>query len=70
MFQENPTPAIAFIQSEAEIEYRNMFGVLEKAIPLIQEPKNQEKEIDPDKMKRLKDLSKEFNSGDMQDVIA
>lgn len=70
LFQENPHPAMAFIQSEAEIEYRNMFGVLEKTIPLIDEADNEQKEIDPDKMKRLKDLSKEFNSTDMQGVIA
>lgn len=69
-FQEDPHPAMAFIQSEAEIEYRNMFWVLGKTIPLIQEPKNEEKQIDPDKMKRLKDLSKEFSSNDMQEVIA
>lgn len=56
--------------SEAEIEYRNMFGVLEKVIPLINESQSEEKEIDSDKMKRLKDLSKEFSSNDMQEVIA
>jgi hypothetical protein len=42
---------------------------MQKALPKIN-PENQEHEVDKDKMKRLKDLSKEFSSDDMQEVVA
>lgn len=68
-FEMNPNPTIALMQAEGEIEHRNMFWVLEKALPKIQEDSIWN-EIDPDKMKRLKDLSKDFSSEDMQELIA
>lgn len=51
------------------IEYQNLFQTFQKALPKISEWKNK-KDINPDKIKRLKDLSKEFSSEDMQEVIA
>lgn len=51
------------------IEYQNLFSTIQKTLPKIQQwiP---DKEIDPDKIKRLKDLSKEFSSDYMQEMIA
>lgn len=54
--------------SESEIEYKNMAWVLSKLPWKISE--NAEWNIDPDKMKRLKDLSKEYSSEEMQEYIA
>ncbi|MDR0860871.1 MAG: DUF2806 domain-containing protein [Candidatus Peribacteria bacterium] len=45
-----------------------MFRTLEKAIPKI--AKSAEGNVDDDKVKRLKDLSKDFSSDEMQEVIA
>lgn len=70
MIEQNPSPALLLMQSESEVEYKNMFGVLEKTIPKIQEWATKNSGVDADKVKRLKDLSKEFSSSDMQEVIA
>ncbi|NDK08352.1 DUF2806 domain-containing protein [Candidatus Gracilibacteria bacterium] len=45
-----------------------MFGVLDKAIQKVKG--NAQGNIDTDKIKRLKDLSKDFSSDEMQEVIA
>lgn len=50
------------------IEYENLYNTLTKTVPKID--LNSEWNIDIDKMKRLKDLSKEFSSDEMQDIIA
>lgn len=55
-------------QAEVELEYINMAWVLSKLEGKISE--NAEWNIDPDKMKRLKDLSKEYSSEEMQEYIA
>ena len=68
-FEDDPYPAMMLLQWESEIGYRNMFGVLQKTLPKIQAPWEWW-EIDPDKLKRLKDLSKEFSSDEMQEYIA
>lgn len=54
--------------AEKTQEYNNMFWVLWKAQNKIEE--TAEGNIDPDKMKRLKDISKEFSSEEMQEYIA
>lgn len=69
-FVENPDRVIDFLQAEAEIEYSNMFGVIQKILPKINTWTPNEQLVDNDKIKRLKDLSKEFSSEDMQEVIA
>lgn len=56
-------------QADKFIEYKNLYGVLTKAVPQITYMGDEER-IDPDKMKRLKDLSKEFSSEEMQEYIA
>lgn len=55
-------------QAEIELEYINMGWVLSRLEGKISE--NAEWNIDPDKMKRLKDLSKEYSSEEMQEYIA
>lgn len=69
-FSTDPSPVMAFIKSENEIEYQNMFWVLEKTIPKIQSWVPNEEIVDKDKMKRLKDLTKEFSSEEMQEIIS
>ncbi len=64
----NLHPVLIALQNDSEIEYRNMFWVLEKSLKKVNE--KPEWNIDPDKIKRLKDLSKEFSSDDMQDIIS
>ncbi|NVP18134.1 DUF2806 domain-containing protein [Candidatus Gracilibacteria bacterium] len=56
-------------QADKFVEYKNLYGVLTKAVPKFQN-ENIDTEIDPDKLKRLKDLSKEFSSDEMQEYIA
>lgn len=56
-------------QADKFIEYKNLYEVLTKAVPKITYMGNDER-IDPDKTKRLKDLSKEFSSEEMQEYIA
>lgn len=56
-------------QADKFIEYKNLYWVLTKAVPKFQS-ENLDTEIDPDKLKRLKDLSKEFSSDEMQEYIA
>jgi hypothetical protein len=34
-FVNNPSPMLAFLQAESELEYKNMFGTLAKALPKI-----------------------------------
>jgi len=53
---------------EKESEAKNMAWVIQKSIWKIEE--NAQWNIDPDKFKRLKDLSKEFSSEDMQEIIS
>lgn len=67
-FSSQPTPALQLMESEWEVDYKNMAWVLMKAADKIDE--NAEWNIDPDKIKRLKDLSKEFSSEEMQDYVA
>lgn len=55
-------------QAEIELEYINMAWVLSRLEGKISE--DAEWNIDPDKMKRLKDLSKEYSSEEMQEYIA
>lgn len=69
-FSSDPNPVMAFIKSENELEYQNMFWVLEKTIPKIQSWVPNEEIVDKDKMKRLKDLTKEFSSDEMQEIIS
>jgi len=64
----NPNKALSLLESEAELDYKNMAWVLMKAQDKVSD--NAEWNIDPDKMKRLKDLSKEYSSDEMQDYIA
>jgi hypothetical protein len=66
--ESNPNPILIAVQKESEIEYRNMFWVLQKVASKVSNGVGGQ--IDPDKMKRLKDLSKEFSSDDMQEIIA
>ncbi len=66
--ESNPNPILKAVQNESEIEYRNMFWVLQKVASKVSD--SAIGQIDPDKMKRLKDLSKEFSSDDMQEIIA
>ncbi len=54
---------------EVWIEYENMFWTLQKAALLIEESSTWDN-FDKDKIKRLKDLSKEYSSDEMQDLIA
>lgn len=58
----------ALQSSDTEVDYKNLFWTLGKVLPKIKD--NAEWNIDPDKMKRLKDLSKEYSSDEMQDYIA
>lgn len=69
-FAEDPHPMMALMRAEGELEYKNMFGVLQKALPKIIKEVPPNTDIILDKMKRLKDLSKEFSSEDMQELIA
>lgn len=69
-FSSDPNPVMAFIKSENELEYQNMFWVLEKTLPKITSWTPSEEMVDKDKMKRLKDLTKEFSSDEMQEIIA
>lgn len=69
-FAQDPHPMMALIRAEGELEYKNMFGVLQKALPKITNSAPSDTPIILDKMKRLKDLSKEFSSEDMQELIA
>lgn len=69
-FSADPNPVMAFIKSENELEYQNMFWVLEKTLPKITSWIPNEEIIDKDKMKRLKDLTKEFSSDEMQEIIS
>jgi hypothetical protein len=69
-FAEDPHPMIALMRAEGELEYKNMFEVLQKALPKIVKEVPPNTDIILDKMKRLKDLSKEFSSEDMQELIA
>lgn len=64
----NIYPVLIALQNDSEIEYKNMFWVLEKSLKKVSE--KPEWNIDTDKIKRLKDLSKEFSSDDMQDIIS
>jgi len=64
----NPNKALSLIEKEAELDYKNMAWVLMKTQDKIDD--DAEWNIDPDKMKRLKDLSKEYSSDEMQDYIA
>ena len=64
----NPSPIMQAIHSEAELEYRNMFWVIEKAQHKINI--DNEWSIDEDKLKRIKDISKEFSSNEMQEYIS
>lgn len=64
----NPKKALSLLESEAELDYKNMAWVLMKTQDKVSD--NAEWNIDPDKMKRLKDLSKEYSSDEMQDYIA
>lgn len=59
----------ALQSADNEIEYQNLFWTLQKVLPKLN-PWKQKQQVDPDKMKRLKDLSKEFSSDDMQEIIA
>jgi len=59
----------ALQSADNEIEYQNLFWTMQKALPKLNSD-NREQEVDKDKMKRLKDLSKEFSSDDMQEVVA
>ncbi len=63
-----PSPVLQQLHEDAEIEYRNIAGVLVRASNKVLPNANWN--IDVDKLKRLKDLSKEFSSDDMQDIIA
>lgn len=56
-------------QADRYNEYRNLYNVLTKAIPKISYT-GDDMPIDPDKLKRLKDLSKEFESDDLQEIVA
>lgn len=58
----------ALQENDNQIDYMNLFRTLEKAIPKI--AKSAEGNVDDDKVKRLKDLSKDFSSDEMQEVIA
>lgn len=69
-YSENPNSLISFMQSELEIDYKNMFWTLAKALPKIVSWIPDENEIDLDVMKRLKDLSKDFSSDDMQEIVS
>ena len=64
----NPSPIMQAIQNEAELEYSNMFWVLQKSLNMINKDNNWT--IDEDKLKRIKDLSKEFSGDKMQEYIA
>ncbi len=70
VFLENPDPMAAFIQAENELEYRNMFKTLIKALPKISKKTPDENKINFDVMTRLKNLSKDFSSDDMQEIVA
>lgn len=60
---------IQYLQSsDTEVDYRNLFWTLIKTLPKISEDATWN--IDPDKIKRLKDLSKEYSSDEMQEYIA
>jgi len=66
--KENPNPILLAVQNESEVEYKNMFWILEKASVKIED--NADWNIDEDKIKRLKDLSKEFGSDELQDLVS
>lgn len=66
--ETNIHPVLLAIQNESEVENKNMFWVLDKAIQKVKG--NAQWNIDTDKIKRLKDLSKDFSSDEMQEVIA
>lgn len=51
------------------IEYENLYSTLTKAVPKVIYNWTEDR-IDPDKLKRLKDLSKEFSSDQMQEYVA
>jgi hypothetical protein len=61
---------LAFLQAESELEYKNMFGTLAKALPKIKKWIPNDDMVNLDTMKRLKDLSKDFSSDDMQEIVA
>lgn len=64
----SPSKALSLLESEAELDFSNMAWVLSKIPDKIID--NPQWNIDPDKMKRLKDLSKEYSSDEMQEYIA
>jgi len=66
--KDNPNPILLAVQNESEVEYKNMFWILEKASLKIED--NADWNIDEDKIKRLKDLSKEFGSDELQDLVS
>jgi hypothetical protein len=58
----------ALQENDSQLEYNNTVWTLQKTLPKINE--NAEWNIDSDKIKRLKDLSKDFSSEEMQEVIS
>lgn len=56
-------------QADKFVEYKNLYWVLTKSVPKFNK-EILDNEIDPDKLKKLKDLSKEFSSDEMQEYIA
>lgn len=69
-FVDNPNPMLTFMQGESELEYKNMFWTLAKTLPKIKNWIPKDEDVDLDVMKRLKDLSKDFSSDDMQEIVA
>lgn len=69
-FVNNPNPMLTFMQAESELEYKNMFWTLARTLPKIKNKIPKDEEVNLDIMKRLKDLSKDFSSDDMQEIVA
>ncbi len=69
MFREEMALIDNLERSDRYIEYKNLYQTLTKSVPKITYKWDQER-IDEDKLKRLKDLSKEFSSDEMQEMIA
>jgi len=61
----------ALQKADQVIDYKNMFWVLKKVVNKItQDGESHSDQVDIDKVKKLKDLSKAFSSEDMQELIA
>lgn len=69
-FVEDPNPMLSFMQAESELEYKNMFWTIAKVLPKIKNWVPNKSKVNLDIIKRLKDLSKDFSSNDMQEIVA